>query len=309
MLASDSWEIRQLFVAEHVIRASSVADRSRTCRDTDRPLIGDIAESHLLPPTYENWKDTMRTSLIPVMTVVDDSTSPSGTSDANRSAPTIVLVHGAWADSSSWSPVVERLRGDGYDIRSIANPLQGLDADTAYLSSHLATIDGPIVLVGHSYGGAVISNIDTSAFDIRSLVYIAAFIPLKDETVGQLAAQSTPALPLIPVQVPDGTEVTIDQTAFAAAFAGDLDQNTAANLAVAQRPANVKAVSEPSVNEAFRSIPSWALITRQDQAIAYDLQRLMVDRTDADVTEVDASHAVMLSRPDAVADLIKQAAR
>ncbi|MCL3819059.1 esterase/lipase family protein [Aeromicrobium wangtongii] len=198
----------------------------------------------------------MRISPTPVMTVIEDSTSLSGTSDADRSTPTIVLVHGAWADSSSWSPVVEQLRGDGYDIRSIANPLQGLDADTAYLSSHLAAIDGPIVLVGHSYGGAVISNIDTSAFDIRSLVYIAAFIPLKDETVGQLAAQSTPALPLVPVQVPDGTEVTIDQTAFAAAFAGDLDQNTAANLAVAQRPANVKAVSEPSVNEAFRTLPS-----------------------------------------------------
>lgn len=251
----------------------------------------------------------MRISPTPVMTAIEDSTSLSGTSDADRSTPTIVLVHGAWADSSSWSPVVERLRGDGYDIRSIANPLQGLDADTAYLSSHLATIDGPIVLVGHSYGGAVISNIDTSAFDITSLVYIAAFIPLKDETVGQLAAQSTPALPLVPVQVPGGTEVTIHQVAFAAAFAGDLDQNTAANLAVAQRPANVKAVSEPSVNEAFRTVPSWALITRQDQAIAYDLQRLMVERTDADVTEVDASHAVMLSRPDAVADLIKRATR
>lgn len=251
----------------------------------------------------------MRISPIPVMTVIDDSTSSSGTSDAGRSTPTIVLVHGAWADSSSWSPVVEQLRGDGFAIRSIANPLQGLVADTAYLSSHLATINGPIVLVGHSYGGAVISNVDTSAFDIRSLVYIAAFIPLKGETVGQLAAQSTPALPLVPVQVPGGAEVTIDQAAFAAAFAGDVDHSTAANLAVAQRPANVNAVSEPSVNEAFRSTPSWALITRQDQAVAYDLQRLMVGRTDAHVTEVDASHAVMISRPDAVADLIKRAAR
>lgn len=251
----------------------------------------------------------MNTSAIPVMTVIDDSTSLSGTAATDRPKPTIVLVHGAWADSSSWSPVVERLRGEGFAIRSIANPLQGLVADTAYVSSYLAAIDGPIVLVGHSYGGAVISNVDVSALDIRSLVYIAAFIPLEGETVGQLAAQSTPALPLVPVEVPDGAEVTIDQAGFAAAFAADVDPITAANLAVAQRPANVKAVSEPSVNEAFRSTPSWALITRQDQAINYDLQRLMVDRTDAVVTEVDASHAVMISRPDAVVDLIKQAAR
>ncbi|WP_199906796.1 alpha/beta hydrolase [Aeromicrobium chenweiae] len=251
----------------------------------------------------------MHISPTPVMTIIDDSTSLSGTSAADHTTPTIVLVHGAWADSSSWSAVVERLRADGFAIRSIANPLQGVVADTAYLSSYLAAIDGPIVLVGHSYGGAVISNIDASAFDIRSLVFIAAFIPLIGETVGQLAAQSTPALPLVPVEVPDGVEVSIEEAGFRTAFAGDLSQAIADNLAVAQRPANVKAVSEPSVNEAFRSVPSWALITRQDQAINYDLQRHMVGRTDANTTEVDASHAVMVSRPDAVADLIKQAAR
>ena len=222
--------------------------------------------------------------------------------------PTIVLVHGAWADSSSWAPVIQRLRASGYPVRAIANPLQGLISDTAYLSSYLAAIEGPMVLVGHSYGGAVITNVDASMFDIRSLVYVAGFIPTAGETVGQLAAQSSSPLPLVSVDVPGGAEVAIDPVGFREAFAGDVDDETAAELAIVQRPANVKAVSEGTVNEAFRSVPSWALITRRDRAIPHDLQTLMVGRTDAQVTEVDASHAVMISHPDVVADVIGHAA-
>jgi pimeloyl-ACP methyl ester carboxylesterase len=222
--------------------------------------------------------------------------------------PTIVLVHGAWADSSSWALVIKRLRASGYPVHAIANPLQGLVSDTAYLSSYLATIEGPVVLVGHSYGGALITNIDASAFDIRSLVYVAGFIPIKGETVGELAAQSSPPLPLVSVDVPGGAEVAIDPAGFREAFAGDVDDETAAELAIVQRPANVKAVSEAVVSEAFRSVPSWVLITRRDRAISHDLQKFMAGRTDAQVTELDASHAVMLSHPDAVADVIAQAA-
>jgi len=222
--------------------------------------------------------------------------------------PTIVLVHGAWADSSSWTPVIERLRASGYPVRAIANPLQGLVSDTAYLSSYLATIEGPVVLVGHSYGGALITNVDASAFDIRSLVYVAAFIPAKGETVGQLAAQSSPPLPLVSVEVPSGAEVAIDPVGFRDAFAGDVDDETAAELGIVQRPANVNAVSEGTVNEAFRSVPSWVLMTRQDRAISHDLQKFMVGRTNAQITELDASHAVMISHPDVVADVITQAA-
>ncbi|WP_225991597.1 alpha/beta fold hydrolase [Actinomadura montaniterrae] len=223
--------------------------------------------------------------------------------------PTVVLVHGAWTDSSSWGRVIERLRGDGYPVRAIANPLQGLTSDTAYLSSYLTTIQGPKVLVGHSYGGALITNAATSATDVKSLVYIAAFIPAKGETIGELAAKSTPALPLVSTPVPGGTEVTIDPAQFRTAFAGDLDKTTAAELAITQRPVNTRAVTDPSAEEGFRTIPSWALITRQDHAINPDVQRFMAARANARTTEVDASHSVMLSRPGAVTEIIERAAR
>jgi pimeloyl-ACP methyl ester carboxylesterase len=223
--------------------------------------------------------------------------------------PTIVLVHGAWADSSSWAGVIERLRDAGFPVRAVANPLQGLVADTDYLAAVLKTIDGPVVLVGHSYGGALISNVDASAFDIKALVYVAAFIPAAGETVGELAAQSSPPLPLAAAEVPGGTEVSIDPAGFRDAFAGDLDEAVAASLAVVQRPANTNAVSEPATHEAYRTIPSWVLVTLDDHAISLSLQRLMAERANGRITEVSASHAVMISRPDAVVDVIEQAAR
>ncbi|MEU8819913.1 alpha/beta hydrolase [Actinoplanes sp. NPDC048796] len=223
--------------------------------------------------------------------------------------PTIVLVHGAWADSSSWNPVIERLRHDGYPVKAIANPIQGLTSDSAYVTSYLATIKGPKVLVGHSYGGAVITNAATAVPDVKSLVYIAGFIPVQGETIGELAAQSTPALPLITTPVPAGAEVIIDPAKFREAFAGDLSKDDAANLATVQRPANTKAVTDASATEGFRKIPSYALLTRQDKAINPALQRKMDVRAGAKITEVNASHAVMLSRPDAVTKIIEQASR
>lgn len=225
------------------------------------------------------------------------------------SKPTIVLVHGAWADSSSWSPVITRLRDARYPVRAIANPLQGLTSDTAYAISYLDTIDGPKVLVGHSYGGAIITNAATAVPEVKSLVYIAGFIPAKGETIGELAAKSTPALPLVSTQVPDGTEVIIDPAQFREAFAGDLDPATAADLAITQRPANTKAVTDASAVEGYLTIPAWDLLTTQDHAIDPDLQRFMATRAKARVTEVPSSHAVMLSHPGAVAAIIEQAAR
>lgn len=209
----------------------------------------------------------MRFRFSRVATTAPATASATGTPDSTPKL-TIVLVHRAWADSSSWNPVIERLRRDGFPVRAIADPLQGLTSDTAYVTSYLSTIDGPKVLVGHSYGGAVIIT-----------------------------------------AVPGGAEVTIDPAQFRAAFAGDLDRTVAADRATTQRPANTKAVTDASVTEGFRTIPSWALLTRQDHAVSPDLQRFMDTRAGARITEVDASHAVMLSRPDVVTKLVEQAAR
>ncbi|MFE6104718.1 alpha/beta fold hydrolase [Streptomyces laurentii] len=242
----------------------------------------------------------------PAVAVTDDE----GSSFAAASPkPTVVLVHGAWADSSSWSPVIERLRKDGYPVRALANPLRGLTSDTAYVSSYLSTIDGPVVLVGHSYGGAVITNSAASDPDVKALVYIAGFIPAKGETVGDLAAKTSPSIPLVSTVVPDGTDVSIDPDRFREVFAGDVDKTTAADLSVTQRPANTKAVTDAGTEEGFRTIPSWALITRLDHAIAPGVQRFMAKRAGAHMEEVDASHAVMISRPDAVTHVIEDAAR
>jgi pimeloyl-ACP methyl ester carboxylesterase len=246
------------------------------------------------------------------LTLLGAATAPAvatGKTDQTASPkPTVVLVHGAWADSSSWSSVMERLRTDGYPVRAIANPLQGLTSDTAYVSSYLSSIHGPVVLVGHSYGGAVITNTAASDPDVKALVYVAGFIPAKGESVGDLAAQSTPPIPLVSTQVPGGTEVSIDPDHFRETFAGDVDKTTAADMAAAQRPANTKAVSDASVEEAYRTIPSWSLITRQDHAIAPALQLSMSKRAHAHIEEVDSSHAVMVSHPGAVTKVIEDAA-
>lgn len=228
--------------------------------------------------------------------------------DETPGLPTIVLVHGAWADSSSWEPVINELLQAGFPVRSVANPLRGVEHDTAYLASYLARIEGPLVLVGHSYGGAIITNVDVSAFDVRALVYVAAFIPVEGETVGELAAQSSTPLPLVTVQTPGGPEVHISPDGFREAFAADIDPRTADVLGIVQRPANVRAVAEPTTREAFRSVPAYALVTTADRAIDPDVQRMMARRTGAAVIEVEASHAVMVSLPSTVSSLIQRAA-
>ncbi|WP_329454843.1 alpha/beta fold hydrolase [Streptomyces sp. NBC_01497] len=246
------------------------------------------------------------------LTLLGASAVPSVAAATDRSSdaspkPTVVLVHGAWADSSSWAGVMERLRKDGYPVRAIANPLQGLTSDSAYLSSYLATIDGPVILAGHSYGGAVITNAAASDPEVKALVYVAGFIPVKGETVGDLAARSSSPIPLISTPVPGGTDVSIDPAHFRDVFAGDVNTTTAADLAAEQRPANTRAVTDASASEGFRSIPSWSLITTQDHAISPDVQRFMSQRAGAHIEKVSSSHAVMVSHPSAVTRVIEDA--
>ncbi|GAA2676831.1 alpha/beta fold hydrolase [Actinoplanes palleronii] len=238
---------------------------------------------------------------------------PAMATTHEKPKPTVVLVHGAFADSSSWTAVTRQLRKDGYPVRAIANPLRGIASDAAYVSSFLKGIDGPIVLVGHSYGGAVIDNAAVTDPDVKSLVFIGAYVPAKGETLGELNARvvehPVPALPVVPTEVPGGVDLSIDPAQFRAAFAADVDKTVAADMAIAQRPISAAAFGEPSAAAAYTTIPSWTLITRNDQAIAPDLQRFMAARAKATVTEVNASHAVMVSKPSAVTKIIEQAAR
>lgn len=236
-------------------------------------------------------------------------TVPAVASTGEQAEPTVVLVHGAFADSSSWTPVGRRLRKDGYPVVAVANPLRGIRSDAAYVSSFLGSIDGPIVLVGHSYGGAVITNVATTDLDVKSLVYIAGFAPAKGEALGELSEPDAPELPLVPTPVPGGVDLTLDPAWFRAVFAADVDNSTAADMAATQRPVSAAAFGEPSTAEAFREVPSWYLVTRQDQVIPADQQRFMAKRAQSRTTEVNASHAAMVSRPGAVTTIIEQAAR
>jgi pimeloyl-ACP methyl ester carboxylesterase len=233
--------------------------------------------------------------------------------------PTVVLVHGAFADSSGWSGVIDHLRDDGYAVRAAPNRLLGLQADAATVRGFLDTIKGPKILVGHSYGGAVITQAASGDPDVKALVYVAAFALDRDELLSDLAnrpvAHPLAPLPTIPVQStqPDGTtqtDVYLDPAQFRARFAADLPPRVAADLAATQPPTSAASfASELTVEPAWKTIPSWYLVARQDQAIAPDLERFMAQRIHAHTSEINGSHAVYISHPEAVARLVEQAAR
>jgi pimeloyl-ACP methyl ester carboxylesterase len=231
--------------------------------------------------------------------------------------PTIVLVHGAFADASSWNGVIERLQHQGYVVVAPANPLRGIVADSAYLASVVKQLDGPVLLVGHSYGGAIITNAATDVANVAGLVYVAAFAPDTDERLGDVAATSKDSL-LMTAQVqrayPTGQggetapEFLVDPERFQEVFAADLPAEQAAVMAATQRPVAAAAFSEPSGPPAWKSLPSWAVVATGDKAAGADLVRTMAQRVGADVVEVEGSHVVMVSQPQAVADIIVKAA-
>ncbi|WP_322936781.1 alpha/beta fold hydrolase [Nocardioides bizhenqiangii] len=248
--------------------------------------------------------------------------SPTATSavfdsgDAVR--PTIVLEHGAWADASSWNRVIGGLMRDDYEVIAAPNPLRGLAPDAAALRGLLATIAGPIVLVGHSYGGAVITEAATGNPQVKALVYIAAYAPDENESIGELSARpvehSAPALPIVPVPTTalDGSTVLdlyLDRAGFRAAFAADVPARVAARLAATQRPIEASALGGRVTRPAWDAIPSWYLVATKDRAISPDLERFMADRAGSHVIEVDSSHAAPVSHPVAVTRLIERAAR
>jgi pimeloyl-ACP methyl ester carboxylesterase len=230
--------------------------------------------------------------------------------------PTIVLVHGAWADSSSWDGEISRLQTDGYPVVAPANPLRSLSGDAAYIASILKTIKGPIVLVGHSYGGAVITNAATGNPNVKALVYIDAFVPDQGESVLSLAAKYPGSqLPASIIEAPytqgsgqSGIDVYIKTADFRSAFAGDVSPAKADLMAITQRPVTLAALSEMSGAPAWNSIPSWYLVGRQDEAIPPAAQLFMAKRAHSHTTEINASHASLVSHPAAVTKLILRAA-
>lgn len=242
----------------------------------------------------------------------------SAQSSAQTAAkPTIILVHGAFADASSWNDVVARLQHEGYTAVAPANPLRGVAADSAYLASLVGQITGPVLLVGHSYGGAIISNAAAGAANVVGLVFVAAFAPDEGEVLQTVTAESRDAVlgtALVPLQYPTGhdsetaVEFAINPALFREAFAADLPAEQTAVMAAVQRPVSVLAFSEPSGPAAWKRLPSWAVVATGDKAAGTDITRAMAQRAKATTVEVEGSHVIMVSQPEAVADVILQAA-
>lgn len=233
----------------------------------------------------------------------------------STSRPTVVLVHGAFAESSSWNGVISRLQAEGLTVIAAANPLRSLDGDAAFVRSILTSIDGPVVAVGHSYGGAVISNAAVDVASVEALVYVAAFAPEAGETIGELSGRfpgSTLGETLHRVELTDGTtDVYIRQELFRRQFADDLAEEQTRLDAAAQRPLNTQALNGRASDPAWRTRPSWFVFGSADRNIPVEAHRFMAGRAHAvEVVEIDgASHALPASQPDSVAEMIIRAAR
>jgi pimeloyl-ACP methyl ester carboxylesterase len=232
--------------------------------------------------------------------------------------PTIVLVHGAFADGSSWAGIIQRLQQQGYTVVAPANPLRGVLADSAYLASLLGQIDGPVLLAGHSYGGAVISNAAASAPNVLGLVFVAAFAPDEGERLGEVTPSSKDSIlntALVQYNYPAGpggetaVEFGINPALLREAFAADLPEEQTALMAATQRPVSAAAFSDASGPAAWKKLPSWAVVATGDKAAGADLVRSMAQRAGADIVEVEGSHVIMISQPQAVTDHILTAAR
>ena len=237
----------------------------------------------------------------------------AATPSAGASAPTVVLVHGAFTDASSWAGVIAALQAAGVAVLAPANPLRGPASDAAYIASIVNQIPGPVVLAAHSYGGAVISAAATQTPNVEALVYVAAFIPDEGESLQSLAGQATdskvgPALR--PMQVttrpgaPSEVEFTIDPAAFPEVFAADVPAAQAAVMAVSQRPLSGAGFTEAIGPVDWKNLPLWAVVSPHDIVIGPSGERLMAERAKATIVEIDGSHVLMIAQPQAVANVI-----
>jgi pimeloyl-ACP methyl ester carboxylesterase len=240
------------------------------------------------------------------------------THTAQGQKPTIVLVHGGWADSSGWNAEITKLEQLGYPVIAPANPLRGLASDAEYVRSVLRTINGPIVLVGHSYGGAVISNAAVGVSNVKALVYIAGFAPDKGESLIQLVTKNPGTMigpkTLVQRKYPlgddtEGTDLYLTKLGFETAFASDVPKKLADQMWAEQRPFSQEAFASLSGEPAWKTIASWYLVATQDHAIPPATQMFMAHRANATIFTVKASHVPMVSRPTATTNVILAAAK
>jgi pimeloyl-ACP methyl ester carboxylesterase len=236
--------------------------------------------------------------------------------DSSPSDLTVVLVHGAFADSSGWNDVVSQLLAAGVAVRAIPNPLRGITIDSGYVAAAIAQIPGRVLAVGHSYGGAVITNAAPRAANVVGLVYVAGFAPDEGEALQDVEADSKDSVlnaVLLQTDYPTGdgsgtaTEFWIDPDKFHDSFAADLSSEQALVMALTQRPVAQAAFSEPNGVPGWRSLPSWAVVATGDKAAGTDVVRQMATRAGASIVEADGSHVIMMSQPKIVAETIQGA--
>jgi pimeloyl-ACP methyl ester carboxylesterase len=220
----------------------------------------------------------------------------------------VLLVHGGFVDGSGWQAVYDLLKADGFNVRIVQNPTITLEGDVATTTQLIDAQDGPVVLVGHSYGGAVITAAGTHD-KVEALVYIAAFAPDKGESVSTLIADPPPGAPVPPILPPEDGFLFLDRERFAQSFAGDVPAKEAAFMADSQVPWGVDAPMGVITDPAWRTKPSWYLVSSDDRMIPPAAQRTMAERAGATVTEVAGSHSIYVSQPASVAELIERAAR
>jgi pimeloyl-ACP methyl ester carboxylesterase len=229
-------------------------------------------------------------------------------SNALNGVKNVVLVHGGFVDGSGWEGVYRALKKDGYSVSIVQNPTISLSGDVAATKRTLAAQDGPAILVGHSYGGAVITEAGNDS-KVAALVYIAAFAPDTGESVATLIKDPPPGAPVPPILSPQDGYLLLDRGKFAASFAADVNADSAAFMADAQVPWGLEALNGVISTPAWRTKPSWYLLTTDDRMIPPDAQRMMSKRAGSTVVEVKASHSVYVSQPQAVVTMIEKAAK
>ena len=235
------------------------------------------------------------------------------THSASQPGPTVVLVHGAFADAGSWAPVTERLVAAGVPVMAIVNPLRGIKTDAAYVASAINQIPGPVLAVGHSYGGAVITNAVPQTRNVVGLVYVAAFAPDEGETLADIVGRSHDSVVLtatLEKQFPIGegpqtaAELIIDPAQFREVFTADLPQLESDVYGLSQRPIAASAFGDRTGHPAWKDLPSWAAVGTADKAAGTDVVRSMAQRAGARIIEIEGSHVIMISQPDAVTEVI-----